>query len=314
MKIGDFGLATTDIGYDRYGDIDVSGNMLSPEALSMAALPAMSDAAMGDPLTRGVGTALYRAPEQGALHAHAPSRREKFYDSKADIFSLGIILFEMCHKPFPTAMERVEAIKALREHKRLPSEFISVTPECYQRLILWMVDLNPVNRPTAAELQASPMLECLPSANPGVYILASSRQQSPIEPGTVATPSTVTSFEDHKDLGNLPFLKSDVPYLTMRRLGSILGTLSASPQSDDLAVTEAREFFRSSEHVAELLQLLLLAGNAVQGNGSPRVDSEDEKHCGYVLLYSTVDRMYDIVLIRGESSRFLARTAREESS
>jgi serine/threonine protein kinase len=55
----------------------------------------------------GVGTSAYRAPEQG--------QEGKSYDQMADIFSLGIILFEMWHLPFSTGMHRVLALSALRE-------------------------------------------------------------------------------------------------------------------------------------------------------------------------------------------------------
>jgi serine/threonine protein kinase len=92
-------------------------------------------------LTGGVGTALYRAPEQegagsiqalemktsaqSSMSSMKPSRghpelrpnisnTRMMYDAKADMYSLGIILFEMCHQPFSTGMERVETLRLLR--------------------------------------------------------------------------------------------------------------------------------------------------------------------------------------------------------
>jgi serine/threonine protein kinase len=37
------------------------------------------------------------------------------YSSKVDIYSLGIIFFEMCHPPWPTGMERVKVLSSLRQ-------------------------------------------------------------------------------------------------------------------------------------------------------------------------------------------------------
>ena len=37
------------------------------------------------------------------------------YNAKVDIYSLGIILFEMCHPPLTTGMERVRILTNLRQ-------------------------------------------------------------------------------------------------------------------------------------------------------------------------------------------------------
>ena len=58
-------------------------------------------------MTRGVGTFLYRAPEVA---------QHKAYDSGADMYSLGVVAFELLRgAPYGTAMERVEHIQALRK-------------------------------------------------------------------------------------------------------------------------------------------------------------------------------------------------------
>ena len=38
------------------------------------------------------------------------------YDQKADMYSLGIILFELWQPPFGTGMERINTVVALRDH------------------------------------------------------------------------------------------------------------------------------------------------------------------------------------------------------
>lgn len=37
------------------------------------------------------------------------------YNEKVDIYSLGIIFFEMCHPPLSTGMERVKILNAIRQ-------------------------------------------------------------------------------------------------------------------------------------------------------------------------------------------------------
>ena len=68
-------------------------------------------------MTGQVGTALYVAPELSAKTAKA------IYNQKVDIYSLGIIFFEMCYKPLTTGMERVKVLVNLRSKEIiLPSE------------------------------------------------------------------------------------------------------------------------------------------------------------------------------------------------
>lgn len=62
----------------------------------------------GSSLTGQVGTALYGAPELSAKTAKA------IYNQKVDIYSLGIIFFEMMYKPPTTGTERVKILLNLR--------------------------------------------------------------------------------------------------------------------------------------------------------------------------------------------------------
>ena len=55
-----------------------------------------------------MGTALYVAPELSMKAAKA------IYNQKVDIYSLGIIFFEMCYKPLITGMERVKILLNVR--------------------------------------------------------------------------------------------------------------------------------------------------------------------------------------------------------
>jgi len=72
-------------------------------------------------LTGQVGTALYVAPELSAKTAKA------IYNQKVDIYSLGIIFFEMTYKPLITGMERVKILLNLRSKEIIFPPDISET-------------------------------------------------------------------------------------------------------------------------------------------------------------------------------------------
>ena len=65
-------------------------------------------------MTGKVGSTLYAAPEVG----NGASVRVK-YSQKVDLYSLGIIFFEMCSKPLSTKMERIDVLNNLRTVSRI---------------------------------------------------------------------------------------------------------------------------------------------------------------------------------------------------
>ncbi|RHZ34759.1 hypothetical protein DYB31_006291 [Aphanomyces astaci] len=99
-------------------------------------------------ITAGVGTAFYRAPEQ--------EKEGQRYNQKADMFSLGILFFEMWSPPFTTLMERAEALMDVRQRNQCPSQWKA--PANVQTIVHWLCAPNPSNRPSAAELLASNLL------------------------------------------------------------------------------------------------------------------------------------------------------------
>lgn len=133
IKIGDFGLAT------------FSGH----HHTSVAKAPHDDDTGC---MTSGVGTALYRAPE----FDHTETAR-RYIGDRADMFSLGIVLFEMIHRPFVTAMERIMEINYVRSNGSLPSEF-QCSSENLKTIVNNLVCKDPSKRPSATELLQSPLL------------------------------------------------------------------------------------------------------------------------------------------------------------
>uniref|UniRef100_A0A3B4WZ08 eIF-2-alpha kinase GCN2 n=1 Tax=Seriola lalandi dorsalis TaxID=1841481 RepID=A0A3B4WZ08_SERLL len=118
VKIGDFGLAT-----------DHPANVVCSNMTGM------------------VGTALYVSPEvQGNTKAT--------YNQKVDLFSLGIILFEMSYRPMTTGAERISVLSQLRvESIIFPEDFTE-----YEKVIQWLLNHDPALRPTTQELLKSELL------------------------------------------------------------------------------------------------------------------------------------------------------------
>lgn len=118
-KIGDFGLATS---------------FVDPESASEC-LASKTDSSR----TTHVGTITYASPEQ---LANPPV----IYNEKSDIYSLGIIFFELFF-PFTTRMERAKVLKDLRRGV-LPNDFVTKWPK-EAAFVLWLMADDPELRPSA---------------------------------------------------------------------------------------------------------------------------------------------------------------------
>jgi serine/threonine protein kinase len=73
------------------------------------------------------------------------------YGQKTDVYSLGAMLFEMCHPVFETAKERVDALRNLREERLPPNWTLPETHPSVAQLVLSMLALEPDRRPSASQ-------------------------------------------------------------------------------------------------------------------------------------------------------------------
>uniref|UniRef100_A0A8D0FWA2 non-specific serine/threonine protein kinase n=1 Tax=Strix occidentalis caurina TaxID=311401 RepID=A0A8D0FWA2_STROC len=137
VKIGDFGLATD----------HPANTVVSKQEENHSDSSAMSDPSGN--LTGMVGTALYVSPEvQGST--------KSTYNQKVDLFSLGIIFFEMSYHPMSTASERVFVLGQLRLPTIVfPKDFDEVKHAKQRSVITWLLNHDPAARPTAVELLKS---------------------------------------------------------------------------------------------------------------------------------------------------------------
>ncbi|CCF58303.1 hypothetical protein KAFR_0E01490 [Kazachstania africana CBS 2517] len=127
IKIGDFGLAK-----NVHRSIDISK------------IDTASAAGSADDLTSAIGTALYVATE--VLNGKGN------YNEKIDMYSLGIIFFEMVY-PFSTGMERVNILKGMRSVDiEFPSDFDVNRMKNEEKIIRLLLDHDPSKRPGARQL------------------------------------------------------------------------------------------------------------------------------------------------------------------
>ncbi|XP_066232988.1 eukaryotic translation initiation factor 2-alpha kinase 3 [Saccopteryx leptura] len=130
VKVGDFGLVTA------MDQDEEEQTVLTP-------MPAYARH------TGQVGTKLYMSPEQ--IHGSN-------YSHKVDIFSLGLILFELLY-PFSTQMERVRILTDVRNLK-FPPLFTQKYPHEH-RMVQDMLSPSPMERPEATDIIENPIFEDL---------------------------------------------------------------------------------------------------------------------------------------------------------
>ncbi|KAJ2334370.1 eukaryotic translation initiation factor 2-alpha kinase, partial [Coemansia sp. RSA 2671] len=137
IKIGDFGLATS-----SFAPID---NSVSRHV--------SLDRSAEDAMTADIGTSTYVAPEVTTKGSGATR-----YNQKVDMYSLGIIFFEMCY-PLNTAMERANVLHNLRRPEIVfPSDFPVEKMQLQYQIIRRLLDHNPRSRLSSAELLESDMM------------------------------------------------------------------------------------------------------------------------------------------------------------
>ncbi|KAH8854652.1 eIF-2-alpha kinase GCN2 [Schistosoma japonicum] len=103
-------------------------------------------------MTHNVGTFLYISPEVLRLDC----QKNRVYDERVDIYSLGVILFEMFYRGMSTAMERVLILTELRKENIIfPKDWSQDELVNQTWLIRSMLQHDPSKRPSASSTEAA---------------------------------------------------------------------------------------------------------------------------------------------------------------
>jgi len=147
VKIGDFGLAT-------------KSEMCQFDDMQVTCCPNIPFADNHESKQTGiVGTFLYIAPELRSVKGSDSCTSKIVYTQKVDIYSLGIILFEMCYPPTNTNSERIKLLNDLRKPEiHFPSDVEDFLSPTEMDLLRFILKHNHNERPSSTELLKSSYL------------------------------------------------------------------------------------------------------------------------------------------------------------
>merc|ERR1719463_106736 len=134
------------------------------------------------------GTPYYASPEVW---------RDMPYDAKSDMWSLGCVTYEMAALRPPFRAEDMEGLyrKVLRgQYPRIPGCYSSDLSQ----LITLMLQVNPKQRPTVAQLLHSPLLQRHASNDPQVMAAPSNASKQSCLLNTIQLPKGGTGTELYK--------------------------------------------------------------------------------------------------------------------
>ncbi|KAH6560590.1 hypothetical protein BASA50_001381 [Batrachochytrium salamandrivorans] len=248
VKIGDFGLATA--------RRDATISVRNPIDL----LNSVDDVS----LTSEIGTPVYVAPEILVKAGR--------YNSKVDMYSLGILFFEMIY-PLPTGMQRALVLRDLRLSSIVfPKDFDYNALEHQSEIIKTLLNHTPKERPSCLQLLQSPLV---PTQVEEEYIneelLRIVRQNNPSYFSRLITSLLGQRVDKHKDLAYdfhsaLPALDIRNATITSYAERHVMGVFSrhgAVSLSSPLIVPKTNDIdtIYASKRPAELIDS---SGNVVQ--------------------------------------------------
>jgi serine/threonine protein kinase len=134
VKLGDFGLATVSKPKNALENLAITQKK---EFIKLGT----------DLLSCGIGTMYYCSPEQ---------EKNNKYDEKTDMFSLGIVIFEMFYN-FGSLMERDIVLRNIKDNHKFPPKFDLAPPDAVD-IVKKLTVKDPKLRPSSHELLNSTLV------------------------------------------------------------------------------------------------------------------------------------------------------------
>ncbi|ORX52231.1 hypothetical protein BCR36DRAFT_582732 [Piromyces finnis] len=154
VKIGDFGLAITNHVHSRNvdGAVQEKNNYQSYNKYNKSKDKNQENTMTENYLLTGnIGTTFYVSPE-------ILKNKNTRYSQKVDMYSLGIILFEMLYK-METGMERAKILENIRKEEIIfPSDFDTEKYKNQSEIIHLLLSHDPKKRPSSYEILQSDLL------------------------------------------------------------------------------------------------------------------------------------------------------------
>ena len=158
----------------------------------------------------GVGTPEYMAPEQAQGHA---------VDGRADLYSLGVMLYEMLagHLPFESDSGIAVAMKHVNDPVKPPRDSRPDLPPAVEQVILTTLEKDPDRRYATAEAMLAALTRAaMPALSPDAIVQPSTAAQSIGEPA-----SESSAFER----GRWRRFRAAL-YARRRTIGAVVGVLA----------------------------------------------------------------------------------------
>ena len=139
VKIGDFGLA-------RISKKNPENVPLATQSKNKSEFILVNNG--NEIMTYNIGTKYYCSPEQ---------ERQKSYDNKSDMFSLGIIIFEMFYS-FGSLIERDKILRKIKDKHIFPENFTKQNKQNIVDIVTMLTETNASKRPSSRELLDSTLI------------------------------------------------------------------------------------------------------------------------------------------------------------
>lgn len=237
----------------------------------------------------------------------------------------------MSLKPFQTAMERIETIKKLRDYNQFSNEFEKKyeNNNYLRELILWLIQKNPLQRPTINDILESDLLKQFQNSLKLSPNYINSNENSLIKKED-SQENSKNFFILTSILSQINMINISLPFIILKEIGTIISQMAMyyihlNPLQLNLTFNKLKLYICNLEYnyqeiiTTHLLNRLIQLDDSLNNSqkldtklspisssssslstiDSPSINSiNNGKYC---MIYSKIDGYYDMILYSKES-------------